>query len=100
MRSGTASVCLSRTLTKPGGSPFGETSIAPAALVLEITTKGDRSIQARQCESIWSMIFATWLGKSAPRIALTSAAVFTVTLGWYIVFELPAAKNIITLKRY
>ncbi|GEP61536.1 hypothetical protein RSO01_87020 [Reyranella soli] len=45
---------------------------------------------------MWSMTFATWLGKSAPRIAFTSAADFTVTLGWYISLDLPTGQNSIT----
>ena len=51
-RSGIASVCLSRTFTKPAGSPFGETSIDPAALMLEMTIKGLRSIHFAQCSSM------------------------------------------------
>jgi hypothetical protein len=51
-RSGIASVCLSRTFTKPAGSPFGETSIDPAALMLEMTIKGYRSIHFAQCSSM------------------------------------------------
>src|SRR5262245_23112168 len=78
-----ASVCWSTTLTKPGGSPFGDTSIAPDALTLATTMNGHLSIQVRQCTSMWSMIFATWLGKSGPKIALISAAVLIVIFGWY-----------------
>jgi hypothetical protein len=51
-RSGMASVFRSSTFTNPGGSPFGETSIAPLALTLETTMKGHRSIQARQWGSM------------------------------------------------
>src|SRR5262249_49622693 len=58
--------------------------MAPDALTLDTTRKGQRSIQARQCGSIWSIILAVWLGKSSPSIALTSAAVPIGHTAWYI----------------
>jgi len=47
-RSGIARVLSSSTLTKPGGSPLGETSMRPSRSAVLTTMNGERSIQARQ----------------------------------------------------
>jgi hypothetical protein len=49
--------------------------------MLEITMKGHRSIQARQCGSMWSMILATWVSNTGPSSALISSAVVITDLG-------------------
>src|SRR5213596_205560 len=79
-RSGITRWRSSRTRTKPGASPLGETSHRPLALAVASRRNGDRAMKARQCSSrtATSFLIARWLGE--PSSSRSSLSVVTMCL--------------------
>src|SRR5882724_3093029 len=79
-RSGTTRCASSRTSTKPGVSPLGETSHWPAALDVASSTKGEAAMKARECSSReeWHLRIVRSLG--SPKSARSSCFDFTTSL--------------------
>src|SRR5262245_323308 len=78
MRSGMARCRSSRTLTKPGSSPLGETSHWPERFDVPSTRNGETAMKARKCSSRrpWSLRTARWPGN--PRTSRSSRSEPTI----------------------
>src|SRR4029077_9108450 len=90
-RSGTTRWVSSRTVTKPGASPLGETSQRPAAPAVAISTKGERAMNARVCASSWPRSFCTARSLGAPKIARNSSREVTMSLNMGVVSSMPGS---------
>src|SRR6185437_12182214 len=78
-RSGMASSLSSRTWTKPGASPLGETSHWPSALAELMKSSGASATNWRQCSSRRSICF---LMAGAPGVPMISRSSSAEVIGW------------------